>query len=156
MNSKTLKYFCASLLILLSGAAFAQNDCLTLDVDFSIDVSADSQMTGKALLEVQGNAFKMNGNGIAAYCDGASVWTLDLEAKEAYIESVSPETEEYMQNLRTKIQALSPGSETSFLSPEGQKVAIKVNSIKKSAGKDVSTFRPAQNFDSSWVVTDLR
>ncbi len=156
MNSKILKYFCASLLILLSGAAFAQTECLTLDVDFSIDVSADSKMTGKALLEVQGNAFKMTGNGIAAYCDGTSVWTLDLEAKEAYIESVNPDTEEYMQNLKAKIQVLEAGSETSFLSPEGQKVRIKVNSIKKTAGKDISTFRPAQNFDSSWVVTDLR
>lgn len=35
-------------------------------------------------------------------------------------------------------------------------VRILVNSITRSAKKDIGYFRPAQSFDSSWIVTDLR
>ncbi len=153
-----LRYFCASLLILMSGVAFAQPpaECIALDVDFSAEISAGSRLSGKAVVTVQDTAFKMEGNGIEAYCDGVSLWTLDRAGKEVYIESVTPDTEDYMQNLKGRLLSLAAGSETSFLSPGGQTIKIKVNSMKKSAGKDVSSFRPTQDFDSSWVVTDLR
>lgn len=45
-----------------------------------------------------------------------------------------------------------------FLMSDGQIdiVRVIVNSITRSAKKDIGYFRPAQSFDSSWVVTDLR
>ena len=43
-----------------------------------------------------------------------------------------------------------------FHMSEGQIVAVEVHSIKKSDRKDISSFRPTQSFDSSWMVTDLR
>ena len=35
-------------------------------------------------------------------------------------------------------------------------IRVKVNSIMKSDRKEISSFRPTQSFDSSWMVTDLR
>lgn len=45
-----------------------------------------------------------------------------------------------------------------FVMSDGQAetIRVKVNSIKKSDRKDISSFRPTQSFDSSWMVTDLR
>ncbi len=152
-----MKYVCASFLILISGMMSAQNNaCVTLDVDFSAKVSEGTNMAGRVELMFQGNAFRMTGNGIEAYCDGDTVWTLDLIAKEVYIEPVTPDSQLYMRDLAPQLSALEDGEETSFVAPEGQTVHIKINSIKKTDGKDISSFRPTQNFDSSWVVTDLR
>ena len=45
-----------------------------------------------------------------------------------------------------------------FVLSDGQAdiIRVKVNSIKKSDRKDISSFRPTRSFDSSWMVTDLR
>ncbi len=150
-----LKYICASFLILLSGMAAAQNH-VTVDVDYSVDMTDHTELTGSALITFQGNSFKMSGNGIEVYCDGDSVWTLDMVAKEVYIESVTPESIEYMNELEPKLVSLKDGSETSFISPEGETVHVKVKTIKKSDGKSTVSFRPTYDFDSSWVVTDMR
>ncbi len=152
-----MKYFCASLLILLSGVMHAQEQpCVILDVDYEVYVSESSKLAGQAVITFQDTAFNMSGNGIEAYCDGTSLWTLDSVAKEVYIESVTEETEAYLRELSAKLSGYKADAVATIKSPEGQSVHIKVNSIKKSAGKDVSSFRPTQNFDSDWVVTDLR
>ncbi len=157
MMNTFIKYICASFLILMSGMMSAQNpECVTVDVDYSVDVSATAELKGQAIVVFQGNSFRMSGNGIESYCDGSSVWTLDLEAKEVYIEAVTADSEAYMKELAPKLASMKPGAETSFTAPEGQTVRIKVNSIKKSDGTDISSFRPTYKFDSSWVVTDLR
>lgn len=46
----------------------------------------------------------------------------------------------------------------SFIMSAGQIdiVRILVNSITRSAKRDIGYFRPAQSFDSSWIVADLR
>ncbi len=150
-----MKYVCLSFLILLSGMASAQT-CVTADVDFSVDMSDQTQLTGSALITFQGRAFKMSGNGIEVYCDGETIWTLDMVAKEAYIEQVTSESIEYMNELEPKLSSLKDGSETSFNSPEGEHVNVRVKTIKKSDGNDSETFRPTYDFDSSWVVTDMR
>lgn len=43
-----------------------------------------------------------------------------------------------------------------FIMSDGQVVSVEVSAIKKSDRKDISSFRPTQSFDSSWMVTDLR
>lgn len=43
-----------------------------------------------------------------------------------------------------------------FVMSDGVIVRVMVKSIKKSDRKDISSFRPTQSFDSSWMVTDLR
>ncbi len=152
-----LKYICASFLILLSGMVSAQNtESFTLDVKYFVEMSESSEIKGDAIIIFQDTAYTMSGNGIKSYCDGKTVWTLDLVAKEVYIESITPDLEAYMKDLADALISMKDNTETSFLSPEGQEVRITVKSINKSGRKDVSSFRPVQEFDSSWVVTDLR
>ncbi len=153
----SFKYFCASFLILISGMMYAQNDgYVILDVDYSVAVSESAGISGNAVVTFGVKSFRMAGNGVESYCDGSAIWTLDMKAREVYIEAVTPEIEAYMLELGPQLATLKPSSETSFVSPDGQEVRIKVNSIKKTDGKDVMSFRPPYDFDSSWVVTDLR
>ncbi len=154
---RILKYFCAPLLILVSGAVSAQEQpCIILDVDYSVEISESSRLNGQAVVTFQDTAFSMSGNGIEAYCDGTSLWTLDNMAKEAYIEAITEETAAYIRNLASELSGYEADATAIIESPEGQSVHIKVNSIKKSDRKDVSSFRPTEVFDSEWVVTDLR
>ncbi len=154
---KSIKYICASFLILVSGMMSAQNDeCQMFDVDFTVEISTSSDMTGKAVLVFQNKAFTLAGNGFEAYCDGASLWVLDMEAKEVSIDSVTSEVQAYVDEMSIKLSSMKEDAESSFISPEGQLIHIKVNSMKKTAARDISSFRPSYEFDSSWVVTDLR
>ncbi len=152
-----MKYFCASLLILVSGVMSAQEqECLTFDVDYSMEVTESAKLSGNAVVTIQDNAYRMSGNGIEAYCDGSSIWMLDNEAKEVYIESVGSASESYLSNPAQVLKELSKEQEGTYTLDDGRKVHIKVNSIKKSDRKDVSSFRPTVEFNSDWVVTDLR
>ncbi len=161
-----LKYVCASLLGLLPGMISAQtpaqspeqqsDECLVFNVDYSMGGSASAKISGSATVTVQGDAYHMNGNGIEAWCDGVSIWMIDNEAKEVYVESAESASESYMQNPSRALRELKGKSEGTYVLDDGRKVHIKVNSIKKSDRKDISSFRPTQDFDSSWVVTDLR
>ncbi len=151
------KYLCASFLIFMSGMMSAQNkECFELKVSYVLKVSASSEITGEAGLEFQGKAFHMKGNGIEAYCDGVDIWTIDSKAKEVYIESLTEESELRMMEAAPELASMKAGSEASFDLPDGMKATVKVRSIKKTDGKDISFFRPDYKFDSSWVITDLR
>ncbi len=152
-----LKYICASFLILVSGMMSAQEkESATLEFTYSIDLSEEARISGNASVTYQDTAYMMSGNGIESYCDGSTVWTLDMEAGEVYIESVTDDLKEYMKTLAASLEGIEADSDASFLSPDGQIVKIHVISVKKSGVKDISSFRPTMDIDSSWVVTDLR
>ncbi len=152
-----LKYICASFLILMSGMMSAQNaECLTLTVSYSMDLDGSSEISGSAVVTFQDKAFTAVGDGIEVYCDGVSVWTVDSAAKEVYIETLSVDNDDYMTAAAPKLMNMDAGAEADFDAPEGTTVHVKVLAKKKSDRKDVSSFRPTQKFDSSWVVTDLR
>ncbi len=150
-----LKYLCVSFLIFGSGMLYAQ-ESVTLDVNYSVEVAEGSMLNGSAVITFCGRGFSFAGNGIESHSDGESVWVIDTTAREVYVESVTPESEAYMDELGTKLSAMKAGASMSFLSPENQEVLIKVNAVRKSDGKPLSSFRPTMDFDSSWVVTDLR
>ncbi len=153
----SLKYICASFLILVSGMAFAQNqECVTVSVTFSMALSDEAVIEGKAEAVFQGNAFRMSGEGLEVWCDGNDVWTIDGRAKEVYIETLDSDNKEYVVATTRAVAGMQAGGEADFLTPDDQLVRIKVISIKKTGRRDVSSFRPTQDFDSSWVVTDLR
>ncbi len=154
--NRFIVYICTALLISMSGVLSAQTpECITLDVTYSITKDNLPEITGEAHVSFQGNAWLTVGNGFESYCDGSSIWTVDLTAKEVYIESVTPEYESRFKEAAEKLASLKENAETLFTTDEFH-AALKIKSIKKSDGKDISSFRPSQKFDSSWVVTDLR
>ncbi len=157
MKQYLIKYICASFLTLMSGMMSAQNlESITIDFTYSVDLSEDTKLNGTAVLTYQGTSYKAVGNGVESYCDGTSVWTVDMTSKEVYIEAITPEIGEYMRDLASKLSGLKDGASAEFIAPEGQTVKVRINSMKKSDGMDISSFRPTHKFDSSWVVTDLR
>ncbi len=151
------KYLSVSFLILMSGMLFAQNgECLVIEASYSLTVSGTSRITGEAVVESQDKAFHMVGNGIEAFCDGVDIWTIDQKVKEVYVEALTSESGAAMKDIAPQLAAMKAGSEADFDLPDGMKIHIKITSIKRTDGKDVSSFRPPYEFDSSWVVTDLR
>lgn len=198
-----LKNIFAAAFLFLAGSAAAQHksalerlyddfsaSCITMEVDYAVELSS-TQIKGEAMVVTQDNAYVMKGNGIESYCNGKDIWTLDLSAKEVYIESVGEGTEAYMNNPVLLFQELSTGFKVvqeqggrmftlvpsyecgidecclrfntegrlafgSFVMDDGNIVSVTVNSIRKSDKKDVSFYCPTLDFDSSWIVTDLR
>lgn len=103
-------FIAVSFLMLLSGMAYAQDDtlleklyadfaskCITLDISYVMELPS-SDITGDGMVEFQGNAYHLSGNGIEAYCDGSDVWLMDPAAKEVYIEPVTDGPDAFMQN----------------------------------------------------------
>ncbi len=155
MNIKSLCVM--SFLTFMSGMAFAQDtECFVIDALYSIDVSESAKLTGNAVVVSQDGAFHMSGDGIDVYCDGTSVWTMDYKAKEVYIESLDAESGNYLKEAAGRLSGMADGSEAEFVTPDGHNGKVMVKSIKKSDRKDISSFRPMNEFDSSWVVVDLR
>ncbi len=152
-----LKYICVPFLILLSGMTYAQNpECVTVRARYSMALSETASMNGEAAVTFQDKAFHMTGEGFDVYCDGTDIWTVDIAAKEVYIEALGEENEEYLLDTARALAGMEPQTEANFLTPDEQIVRIEVLSLQKTDAKDISSFRPSQNFDSSWVVTDLR
>lgn len=87
---------------------------------------------------IQSPCYKAEGNGIEVFCDGENRWTVDREAKEAYVEKTSG-PEDYIQYL---------SDITDF----------KLGNVKKEPRCVSAEFClfDEKSLDSSWVVTDLR
>lgn len=96
--NQTFKYLITGLLVFLSVSLYSQNasllerlyegfasHCVVIDCEFTMNTDG-ALAKGKCKVEVQGDSFIMTGSGIDIFCDGKSVWTLDNDAKEAYIE----------------------------------------------------------------------
>lgn len=88
---------------------------------------------------VQGNCFKLSGNGLELFCDGEKLVYVDPESREVYVEDAIKLEEYIMANI-------------------GSVKDIKLSEVKYSAvSDDLSAFRlDTAALDKSWVVTDLR
>jgi len=63
------------------------SNAISFDYVFSVDQKGG--MEGDGNVVVNGDRFKMVGNGIEIRCDGKTRWTIDREGKEVIIESVN-------------------------------------------------------------------
>lgn len=78
------------------------------DVSFryAYEVRGDIPMKGNGTAALCGAAYHVTGNGMDLWCDGATRWTVDRNAREAYIESVDKESVDYLSNPATLLGAL--------------------------------------------------
>lgn len=153
---KFLKYIIAATFLLFAGKAAAQS--FELELDYRLDVSG-THVYGSAAITLQDGAYVFSGESLKVFCDGKDVWTLDLVAKEVYIESLSEGDRSYLSEVFGLIENdLKDGSldSSDFTAKDGTVVRVDLISMKKSDRKDISFFRPTETADSSWVVTDLR
>ena len=94
-------------------------------------------LSGKAV--VQGECYRIEGNGVEIYCDANAVWIVDPKAREVYVES--------------------PASLQEF-------VSAKISSVRDFNLSDTKTTAPENNpgeftfrtdtLGTDWVITDLR
>ena len=155
--------------------------CVVLECSYSMTLP-ETRVSGEAELKMQGNAYTMQGNGLSVYCDGETVWTLDMAAREAYIEAsvvsfnlaelfevsgVSTAGSGYSYSLEPVAECgidsvdmvLTPGGNIrtmSFYLSDGNRLDLKASSMKIEDKKTVTSFRPEISFGQDWVVTDMR
>ena len=59
-----------------------------VDFDYKYSVVSSLNINGSGHVSVQGDAFRMTGDGLEVVCDGKVRWTVDKASKECYIETV--------------------------------------------------------------------
>lgn len=107
-------------------------------LDYSCTVKGEVPVKFKGTILLQDDCYCMKGNGLEIYCNGGTRWTLDREAKEAYIEPANG-MEEIMQYYESITD-------------------LEISNVKyTSKSEDLSAFTFSTSaLDSSWIVTDLR
>lgn len=145
-------------------ATLAEN-CVQMQAKYQITMS-QTRITGEAVIEIQGDAYVMKTEGITVYCDGQSIWNVDEDSKEVYIESVGTSGNVYSDNLLLSLinsdSVEFTFNEDGVLShmqarlPDSTSVSAEVLSFEAGNKKTVTLFRPQSEFGTDWVVTDLR
>lgn len=137
--------------------------CVLVDYEFTATVSGIKTI-GEGKVEIQGNSYHMKGNGMEIYCDGSSTWLIDEAAGEVVVEDADTQSAGYLANPVLLLMNLeknvvsydADGNKISLELPGGVFLTIVINSIKTMPEKKSEAFRPPTQFDSSWIITDLR
>ena len=145
--------------LLQVSAAFAQekDTCMEFNIGYTITMS-QNRVVGTAGLMIQDMMYAVSSNDVYVCCDGESVWTLDMNAKEAYIEPAYKDMDELvdMQVLFAELEKMKTSGAGRLELADGNIVEVKVNSFTETQKKSVTSFRPQIEFGPEWVVTDLR
>lgn len=108
-----------------------------IELSYDCMVGTDAPVHFKGNLTAQGNCYHLTGNGMDIWCDGSTRWSMDVEAKELYIET-------------------SNGVEE-VLAYQGAVSEISLSDIVITENPDEGNFSFAvSGLDDSWVITDLR
>ena len=78
---------------------------VSFDYAWSMQVGR-TKATGEGTVLLQGNAFRMEGNGLDVRCDGKTLWTMDTEAEEVVIEALDPAGADYSANPALLVAAV--------------------------------------------------
>lgn len=147
------------LLVLKTSFSFAQEKdvCVEFNIDYTITMS-QNRVVGTANLMIQDMMFTVSSNDVYVCSDGESVWTLDMLAKEAYIEPAREDLYgfETLEVLHAELEKMKTSGAGRFELSDGNIVEVKVHSFSESQKKSVTSFRPQIEFGPEWVVTDLR
>lgn len=120
---------------------------------FCISVSgADTSMQLSGSGESAGECFHLRADKLELYCDSTSLWVLDHENKELYIE--------HPVEQLSSIMRLEPSSMevSGSVREEGYEISYSISQIKESpAENSEGLFIPdIEALGKDWVITDLR
>lgn len=73
------------------------SSCAEIAYKYTSEVSG-VKLNGSGVLQVQGNLWHNDGNGLVIWCDGKTVWTADMLAEEVIIDSVSDDGNDDLTN----------------------------------------------------------
>ena len=98
------------------------SSCVTMECSYQMLVSQTS-ISGDAAVAVQGDLYRMSGNGLQVYCDGDKVWTVDSAAKEVYVESVDDMATNSLANPAALFMRLGTAFKVSSSTQNGGKLS---------------------------------
>ena len=141
----------------------ASEECVSIEYEFSTTMSGH-KVTGEGHVEVQGNSYHMQGNGLEIFCDGTTTWLIDEAAEEVFIESADSNDSGYLANPIMLLMNLEEsgvsykvdGDNIILDMPDGTKLDIRIKSMEGIPTKKPEAFRPPTEFPKKWIVTDLR
>lgn len=141
----------------------SSDDCITVEYEFSAAFTG-LKTIGEGVIELQGNAYHMKGDGVEIYCDGSSTWLIDELASEVVIESADSKDAGMLANPIMLLMNLEEAKipykvdrDSILLDlPDGTKLSIKILSMSAAPTKKPEAFRPPTDFSGKWIVTDLR
>lgn len=141
----------------------SEEECVAVDYEFTATMSG-VKTSGEGKVRIQGNSYHMSGNGLEIYCDSETTWMIDGSAKEVFVESAESQSAGYLanpalllMNLEQEGKACQVNGDTLTLElDEGVLLEVKIKAMKAEGIKKSEAFRPPIDFDSSWIVTDLR
>ena len=153
--------------LLMAGAGLQAQEILTrfstdrisCKYSYTIDIPITLNYEGDAL--VQGDCYHLKGNGIEIFCDGASQWTVDAEAREVYIENA-----EEVENILKEFLTYSKDIKATGNTVTGTLIDTEDDTNIKFALKEI-TYLPlnddltpfkldVESLDETYLVTDLR
>lgn len=138
-------------------------ECVSVSYEFETEMSG-MKAVGEGLVHIQGNSYHMEGNGIEIYCDGTSTWMIDEQAKEVFIEAAESRSAGYLANPALLLMSLEEesssyriaGDQITVSIPGESELVIRILDVKPEGTKKSEAFRPPTEFDSTWIITDLR
>lgn len=73
------------------------SSCAEITYKYTSEVSG-TKLNGSGVLQLQGNLWHNDGNGLVIWCDGKTVWTADMLAEEVIIDSVTDDGNDDLTN----------------------------------------------------------
>lgn len=131
-----------------------QKNRVSFNYQYVIPGLEDIVVEGSAV--IQKGCFRMEGAGLLILCDGTTVWTLDKESKEAYVEDAGEV--DYL-NYVSELSWDGDNLVGSFVEPSSESIInFTLYDIEKSpVSGNLSIFAPAEDsFIGDWIITDLR
>lgn len=112
---------------------------------YSYSVSGQVPVIGEGEILLQGDSFRMKGDGLEIYCNGKDRWTVDTAAMECYIESVDGDGMDFESNPALLVGAVDRAfilNNVKSAAFNGKKVSEAVLTPKEDKGniKEVSLF----------------
>lgn len=166
------KFLTISILLLAGLTVFAQDPVAMLreklekgrvTLDYRYDINGQVPFGGSGTVTIQGYCYHSVGDGLETWCNGSTKWTIDIDAKEVYVEAaegaeeIENIVETYLAHI-TDVNGDAKGLTGTFVNPsDGTKVNIKLSNIKYgpvSGGKKDFTFNTTR-LDDSWFITTL-
>ena len=74
---------------------------------YTFEVKGDVPVKGSGAVSLLGDAYRIIGNEMEIWCNGTTRWTVDRNAREAYVETVEKESTDYLANPATLLGALT-------------------------------------------------
>ena len=138
-------------------------ECVSVSYEFETEMSG-MKAVGDGVIHIQGNSYHMEGNGVEIYCDGTSTWMIDESAKEVFIEAAESQSAGYLANPALLLMNLEDessryrieGDEITVSIPGESDLLIRIKGVRDEGIKKSEAFRPPTEFDSTWIITDLR